>query len=979
MEVDANRYFVELSVKWGSRWLEEKVFEAEPNEKMEKFFITAAFMYPNGPIHIGHGRTYLIADVIARFKRFQGYNVLFPMGFHYTGTPIISMAEAVASGDKELIELFRDVYEVLDEDVKKMVDPLYLARYFHRVSKEVMQLFGLSIDWRREFTTIDPEFKSFIHWQFHSLYEKGLIERGTHPVGWCPRHEMPVGMHDTKGDVEPEIGEFIAIFFRDRSGRLYPTATLRPETIFGVTNLWVNPDDVYVEIRTVDGTVWIVGEKASNRLKHQLDFDVVKSFRGSELIEAIVTNPLTGEEIPILPAKFVDTSFATGVVMSVPAHAPYDAVALEELKARSIVSIALSIKPRIIIESDGRRIATAYEVIRNMGVKSQEEKEKLDEATKTVYMLELQSGYMVHDLHNIIPHHLAEHRRFVESSISGVSVKEARERIKNYIVANKLGFPVYELINKPVYCRCGTEIVVKILRDQWFINYGDEGWKSMVRKWLRNMKIVPLESVAQFEATVDWLKRRACARTRGLGVPLPWDSKWIIESLSDSTIYMAFYTIVHKLREYRIDSSKLTKEFWDYVLIKQGSAEELSHRLGVPIEILEELNREFEYWYPLDVRISGKDLIPNHLTFFIFNHLALFPRRLYPRGIVANGWVLVRQQKMSKSARNIIPLKKLITTYGADIVRLLLALNAEVHQDENIDQEVLEKLCRNEYPQLLQSISNEIIELFHNREKLRDEMNVIDRWFWNEFVYRVQKIIKALEEVRIRDAGISIYYELRDLVKTYVGLVGVPSRKILDVVKIWLGLMNIYTPFIAEEIWSKTFAEGMLANKSISVPREVEDNILLAFRYADTVIDAINNIVRATRKTQIRKAIVYVASHDNQTVMRRVLEEISLGAKPSEIIDKLSRELKIDRKSAASLLKMLYNVATTVSDDIKELYLRCGRDVDELELLRIAREYIVRRIRADIEIYSAADTEAPDFGGKKKAALPLRPGIFVIE
>ncbi|MEM2390205.1 MAG: class I tRNA ligase family protein, partial [Ignisphaera sp.] len=325
MEMDINKYFVELAIKWSNKWLKERAFEVNPDKDTKKFFITAAFMYPNGPIHIGHGRTYLIADIIARFKRLQGYNTLFPMGFHYTGTPIISMAEAIANGDRELIELFKDIYEVPESDIERMSDPLHLARYFHRISKETMCLFGLSIDWRREFTTIDPEFKSFIHWQFLKLHEKGLIEKGTHPVGWCPRHEMPVGMHDTKGDAEPEIGEFIAIFFKDKDNMVYPTATLRPETIFGVTNLWINPEETYVKIKTAEGSIWIIGEKAASRLKHQLNFVIIESIKGSSLVGMKVRNPITNEEILVLPAAFVDASFATGIVMSVPAHAPYDA------------------------------------------------------------------------------------------------------------------------------------------------------------------------------------------------------------------------------------------------------------------------------------------------------------------------------------------------------------------------------------------------------------------------------------------------------------------------------------------------------------------------------------------------------------------------------------------------------------------------------------------------------------------------------
>jgi leucyl-tRNA synthetase len=153
---------------------------------MPKFFITAAYPYPNGAIHIGHGRTYLIADVLARFHRHFGRRVLYPMGFHYTGTPILTIAEVIAAGDKTVIEEYMEIYDVPEEEIKKMGDPLYLARYFHLQSKRAMEAFGLSIDWTREFTTIDPEYQRFIQWQFEKLRKKGAGGEGPPPSGLVP-------------------------------------------------------------------------------------------------------------------------------------------------------------------------------------------------------------------------------------------------------------------------------------------------------------------------------------------------------------------------------------------------------------------------------------------------------------------------------------------------------------------------------------------------------------------------------------------------------------------------------------------------------------------------------------------------------------------------------------------------------------------------------------------------------------------------
>jgi len=972
MNSNASEYFVQLTHKWSKILFdEESVYDADVDYTKEKFFITAAYMYPNSPIHIGHGRTYLIADIIARFKRLQGYNVLFPMGFHYTGTPIITMAEAIENGDRDLVYLFKNIYGVPDSEIEKMRDPLYLARYFHNISKETMKLFGLSIDWRREFTTIDDDYKSFIHWQFLELYDRGYIERGTHPVGWCPKHEMPVGMHDTKGDAEPDIGEFVVIFFRDEDGIIYPTATLRPETVFGVTNIWVNPEKYYVEIILSNGDRWVVGKEAADRLKHQIDFVEKRGVLGSQLIGKYVINPVTGESVPILPATFVDTSFATGVVMSVPAHAPYDAIALEELKQvkeyKEYIEKAI---PRVIIEVDGRRIATAYEALKQFKISSQVEKEKLDEATKYVYGIEHQNGYMIQDL--LVLENLKEE---ILAKASGKSVKDAREAIKELIVSRGLGAIIYELLNKPVYCRCGTEVVVKVLKDQWFIDYSKEEWKKLARKALEEISIVPPEARAQFEATIDWLKKRACARTRGLGTPLPWDQKWIIESLSDSTIYMAFYTIVHRVRSLVGGPRYLPKVFWDYVLLGRGRAEDVANIIGVNAEDVKKVREEFLYWYPLNVRVSGKDLIPNHLTFFIFNHVALFPQQLWPKGIIANGWVLIKQQKMSKSAKNIIPLRGIVEEYGADIIRLVLALNAEAHQDENIDLEMLQRLGKEEYPQLLLNIEKIFTEVFSNADKLKDYEDIVDRWILNEFNFLIMEIEEALNEFRIRDAGIKVFYGMKNLIETYLKLTERPSKRIYEVLKIWIALISIFTPYIAEEIWSKTFKDGRVTTQSFKLPKEYDKNILMAFRYANHIIGSITEIMRALKKSSISNTVIYVAPLKQQQLMKYVVEAISEGLKLSEVIEFLSTKTDLSKKEIGKIAKALYNIVVTVPEDLRKLYLEAT--ISEIEALIIAKEYMEKALGAKVTIFSSEDSSAPNYGGKKDVALPLRPGIYV--
>ncbi len=184
------------------------------------------------------------------------------------------------------------------------------------------------------------------------------------------------------------------------------------------------------------------------------------------------------------------------------------------------------------------------------------------------------------------------------------------------------------------------------------------------------MKIIPSSYRVNFESTVNWLGMRPCARKRGgLGTRLPWDNEWIIESLSDSTIYMAFYTVARHVKEG--EASKVLSELASKVIDSNGSDEDSLRKLlsfydyvflgeGQPPLILPEVARrareEFSYWYPpVDQRHSGIDLIGNHLSFFIAHHAAIFPREMWPRSITLNNFVIRNGQKMSRSLGNVLP------------------------------------------------------------------------------------------------------------------------------------------------------------------------------------------------------------------------------------------------------------------------------------------------------------------------------------
>jgi len=965
---------IKISKKWRDVWERANVYESDPDPRRPKYFLTAAFMYPNGVAHVGHARTYLIPDILARYKRGQGFNVLFPMGFHYTGTPILTTAERIASGDMDYVETLSRSYNIPVDVLLKLTDPLRLARYFHELSKEAMKDYGLSIDWRREFTTVDPEFKSFIRWQFTKLKEKGLLVKGSHPVGWCPNHNMPVGMHDTKDDVEPEIGELTIIKFFDSEGLIFPAATLRPETVLGVTNMWINPDLDYCVSEISEGgrkERWVLSCEAAEKLTFQKDVKVVERVKGSVFVGRDVTNPITGEEVPVIGATFVSPKFGTGVVMSVPAHAPYDYAALRDYLGGRPMDEWGRLRPVRLIQIEGYGEYPAAEVVERLGVKSQDDKDLLDRATKEVYKAEHDRGVMVRGLsERVVKEVIPGAKTFIKDVVECRGVNEIRERIKDFLVSNGYSSLMYEIMNAPVYCRCGTEIVVKVVKDQWFIDYGNEEWKEKARAALASMRIVPEEARKQFLATMEWLREKACARSRGLGTELPWAKGWIIESLSDSTIYMAFYTVIHRIREFGIRPEALTTEFWNYVMLGEGDPKELGGRLGIDPKHLEELRKEFDYWYPLDSRHSGKDLIPNHLTFFIFNHAAIFPENKWPRQIVANGWVLLKGEKMSKSKGNVRTLRGLIDSFSPDAVRLAIATEAEVEGDLNLDLGRMGRV----YDRL-----RKIMETVRRLSKASGDTDGLpEKWLRTRIARHILLASEELDRVRVRAASVRLFYLVPQDIDEYLSMVEEPSKTVREAVEYWLKALSIVTPFTAEELWHEIGKETLIVSErwpSIETLKQlIDEEIELSMEYVFRVVEDIRSIRKVVEGEEV---VIYVAPKETQSVLpeiRRIIEEGgTVGDVIKHLISSGFAEKRRAPKTAKTLLDLVMSMDPHIVDSLEDV-----GGIDERNTLLQLRKYIERKAGVKVKaVYYATDEEAPNLGGKKGQALPWRPSIYI--
>ncbi|NYT20048.1 MAG: leucine--tRNA ligase, partial [Methanosarcinales archaeon] len=774
----------DIEQKWQQKWNESGVFEAEPDER-EKFFITIPYPYLNGNLHAGHTRTFTIGDVVARHKRMHGYNVLYPMGFHVTGTPIVGLAELIQNQDPETMRVYSQFHGIPMETLKGLDTPEKIVEYFSVEAERSMRSIGYSIDWRRKFTTTDPTYKKFIEWQFNLLYEKELIVKGSHPVKWCPNDNNPVEDHDILHGEEATIIDYTLIKFK-YDDIVLPCATLRPETTFGVTNLWINPDLEHVKIKvTFEGReeFWVVSKEAYHKLTFtDREVEFIEDVDARSLIGIKVKNPLTGAEVITLPASFVKGENGSGIVMSVPSHAPYDYLAVRDLYDRDLSEYGITedlrdIKFISLIEVPEFGELPAVEAVEQFNVKDQKDP-KAEEATKMVYRREFHGGVLKENT----------------GKYAGMAVSKIKDVLTRDMIEQGLGEVFYEF-SEPVVCRCGTPCVVNMVKGQWFLNYSSPEWKDKVYRCIENMDIIPDELRVEFNNKVDWLKDKACARKKGLGTLLPFDKDWLIESLGDSTIYMSYY-IVAKFIAAGIGTEQLVPALFDYVLLGKGTVEDAEEQSGVSSEILEQIRSDFEYWYPVDLRSSGKDLIPNHLLFFLFHHVAIFDEEKWPRAIAINGFVSLEGKKMSKSKGPLLTLNDAIANYGADISRMYILSSAEQMQDADWKNSGIES-ARKQIDRYYK-LAKDIIESGAS-SGIGSDMKGIDRWMLSRLQQRIFETNEALDTIKTRHALQNSFFLLLNDLKWYQKRGG--SVLLYDVLETWVRLMAPFTPHVCEEIW----------------------------------------------------------------------------------------------------------------------------------------------------------------------------------
>lgn len=955
----------QLEEKWRREWEDAKIFEADPDPSRKKFFITFPFSYMNGPLHVGHGFTATRVDAYARFKRMQGYNVLFPWAWHWTGETIAGASERVKNGDETLIRAFREMDGVSEENLKKFVDPVFMAKYYTDDSRESVKRIGYSVDWRREFhtTSLYPTFSKFVEWQCERLREKGYIIKGTYPVVWCSHDQSPTGDHDRQTGEGVVAEEYTLIKYKMEDGTILPSATFRPETIYGITNIWINPDAEYVRAK-INGETWIISKTAADKLTEQLKkVEIIYTFKGKQIIGKQFTSPLSTRKMLILPGWFVSPDNATGVVYSVPAHAPFDYLALRDLQNKPELLKEFGIDPQEVkniepislIKVEGFGKYPAVELVDQMQIKDQHDP-KAEEATKTLYKKEFHGGTL----------------KQICGKYAGKQVNKVKDILIQDFKEKGIADSMYDL-PESVVCRCMTPCVVKLLQGQWFVKYSDPTWKQKTKDTLSQATIYPDSARQWFLNIIDWLKEWPCARKSGLGTPLPWSPGWIVETLTDSTVYMAFYTINKHLKKYDIKSEQLTLEVFDYIFYGTGNPQKISEKTKISTKQLEEMRNEFLYWYPLDLRISAKELLPNHLTFFLFQHTALFPDHL-PRAVGVNGMLSIEGKKMSKSKGNFSTLKDALNRYGADATRCALILGGEGMNDPDWRADTVKDFKSKLHG--FQSLANNIIEKAKN-----SQTGHLENWLISVLQQKILIITESMEALKTRTALEHALFEVWNDFRWYIRRKEkIDSGTLKQALETWVRLLAPFAPYTCEELWNKIGHNDFVSiaawpcynENKVDVKAEETENLV------KNVLEDTSNILKATKMIPKQIYFYSAATWKWKAYMTALKKSVSGKINVGDLMKELMTEPEM-RPVAGKLAKFIQGLTQEINrmpEDIKRKHMQAGI-LDETKVLQASKAFFEKEFNVELHTFTEYDSKIHDPKKKARYAKPYRPAIYI--
>ena len=722
----------QIEKKWQDKWEEIGAFKAVDDMSKPKYYVLIEFPYPSGQgLHVGHLRPYTAMDIIARKRRLQGFSVLYPIGWDAFGLPT-------------------ENYAIKNKIHPRIVTERNIARFKYQLKK-----FGMSFDWSREINTTHPSYYKWTQWIFLKLFEKGLAYKKDVSINWCTECKVGLANEEVVNGVcercggkvvrknknqwmlkiteyaEKLINDLDLVDYIERAkieqinwiGRSYGVEidfkisgqdetikvfTTRPDTIFGATYLVISPEHQLIE-KFADRIVNINEVRQyQQEAAQKSDFertDLSKKKTGIELIGIKAVNPLTNQEIPIWVSDYVLITYGTGAIMAVPAHDKRD---WEFAKKYNL--------PIIEVVAGGDVQKEAY--------------------------TDIETGYMINS-----------------GFLNGLSVKEAIEKISNYIEHNKIGVrKVNYKLRDWVFSR------QRYWGEPIPLVYCEEcGWVPVPENELP----LVLPEVDSYEPTdtgesplanmPEWYKT-TCPKC---GRPAVRETD-TMPQWAGSSWYFLRYIDPHNDKEFAS---------WD----------------------------KLKYWLPVDWYNGGMEHTTLHLLYSRFWHKFLYDCGILPvcepyRKRTSHGMILgENNEKMSKSRGNVVNPDEIADEFGADTLRLYEMFIGDFEKSVPWSQNGV-KGCR-KFLERVWNLQMMLIDGDKYSESLEVSMHKT-----------VKKVSEDFEELKFNTAIAAIM----SLVNKIYSIRHINKAEL----KTLLILLNPVVPHITEELWQRCGFEGMIIQQS---------------------------------------------------------------------------------------------------------------------------------------------------------------------
>lgn len=733
--------FTEIEKKWQDVWEKENAFKTVEDYDKEKYYVLEMFPYPSGKLHMGHVRNYSIGDVIARFKRLKGYNVLHPMGWDSFGLP----AENAA--------IKNDIHPAIwtDSNIAEM----------HRQ----LQGLGFSYDWDREVATCKEEYYKWMQWIFIQFYNKGLAYKKDNPVNWCPscqtvlaneqvvdgcceRCHTPVTKKRLSQwylkitdyadrllkdlDKMPGWPEKVKLMQKNWIGRSTGAEvtfeienfskklqiyTTRPDTLFGVTYMVLAPEHPFVPELT-NGTEYEAAVKAYQeecQHKSEIERTSLSKEKTGVFTGCYGINPVNGKKVPIFISDYVMMDYGTGAIMAVPAHDQRDFEFAKKFDL-DIVPVVDSQNPEIDINNLTEAFVAEGTMINSGKYTGMNNKEAIEEITKDL-------------------------------EADGLGKAQVNYKLRDWLISRQRywGCPI-----PMVYCEeCGwvpekeENLPVKLPTDVVFTGKGDS----------------PLKTSKTFgETTCPCCGKKAVRE---------FDT---MDTFVDSSWYFLRYCDAHN-SEKPFDKKKA--DYWMNVDQYIG---------GVEHAILHLLYARFFQMVMHDLGlVDAEEPFDNLLT---------------------QGMVIKDGAKMSKSLGNIVSPEEIQAKYGADTARLFILFAAPPEKELDWSDAGVEGSYRflNRVYRLVQEYVNEIRGDFRGSETITIQ-SAEDKALNFQLNATVKKVTEDAGGRFSFNTAISSIMELVNALYKYKqGEVNVPLMN--DAIEKLILILNPFVPHITEELWN---------------------------------------------------------------------------------------------------------------------------------------------------------------------------------